>query len=326
MLHTSVSEGLQQFIARRYQSRASNDLLDYVFANHVFQRVDPELIDFLHSRRQELAAYLAQSAHRQALAAFCIHATTRYTYQRNQFLHFAGEYEQLLHAEYDQVIAQLASMLATPISRERLASAFAALLRQHHKRLRAILAAYCTAAQPGDLAHHPLLQTVPCDEYSPRFQLAVLGCNLRQLREPILDLGCGSDGRLVLFLRQQGLAAFGIDRFAPAGEHFVQGDWFAFDIGSRAWGTIIAHHTISTHFVYSHSHQLPIARQYAQLYRQILRSLAVGGAFCYAPGVPFFEARIASLPAYTITKTPIPLNDWLGIGAIAYATRIRRIV
>ena len=142
----------------------------------------------------------------------------------------------------------------------------------------------------------------------------------------VLDLGCGSDGRLVLFLRQQGLAAFGIDRFAPAGEHFVQGDWFAFDIGSRAWGTIIAHHTISTHFVYSHSHQLPIVRQYAQLYRQILRSLAVGGAFCYAPGVPFFEARIASLPAYTVTKTPIPLNDQLGIGAIAYATRIRRIV
>jgi hypothetical protein len=321
---TMIRDQLLAFLAQRYHGHVVRDLTDYMFANHLFHAVDPALIDFAHTYREGIGTYLAQPIHVDVLVAYCMRATKQYTYQRNQFINYTNNYDHVLHTEYRDLFARLHQLLHETASRDDLARGMATLVAGHHERLRLILASYCVSYQAGDLAEHPLLQTVPCEAYSARFQLQVLGLDVTKLREPVLDIGCGSAGNLVNFLRRKGYAAFGIDRLAPIGDSFFQSDWFDFDYTQQAWGTVIAHHALSTHFIYHHLHQTTTAPRYAKLYLAVLQSLAPGGSFCYAPGVPFFEEYLRALPGYPVTKTRIAPPTVLDIGEIAYATTITK--
>jgi hypothetical protein len=194
-------------------------------------------------------------------------------------------------------------------------------LQRHHERLRLIFASYCAITAQSDLKNNPFLQTVPCEEYSPRFQLEVLGIDLKEVEQPILDIGCGAEGKLVKFLREQGLDAFGLDRFAPGGDAFVQEDWFSFDYARRKWRTFIAHQSLSTHFVFNYLNNVPAADQYTVLFKKILFHLTPLGALYYAPGLPFFEEELEEDPRYEITRKTIA-DNLFGLGEIAYSTQI----
>jgi hypothetical protein len=115
-----------------------------------------------------------------------------------------------------------------------------------------------------------------------------------------------------------------MDRLAPAGPQFIQKDWFDFD-ARQNWGTIIAHQSISIHFIYNHLNNPKMAKQYARLFMGILSSLDEGGEFYYAPGLPFFEDEIEATGRYTVYKTSVAINTF-EIGEIAYSTRIQRTI
>jgi len=289
MRHSSLEELLIDSIDRRYKSHASKDLYDYIFSNRLFHSVDPSLIDFTLTHRDKIAAYLSSPANLQMLTEYCIRATQQYTYQRNQFINFTSAYNNRLAAEYRNFLWQLKTAIANATSAATLAKAYAAVLKHHHEQLRTILSTYCSTVSQTDLRQSPLLRSVPCQEYSAPLQLQILNVNVFGLMEPILDIGCGTEGSVVHFLRNQGYAAFGIDRLAPSAPHFFQADWLNFDYSQNSWGTILAHQSLSTHFIYYHLH-LPVqAVEYARLFMKILDSLQPGGAFYYAPGLPFFE-------------------------------------
>jgi hypothetical protein len=70
---------------------------------------------------------------------------------------------------------------------------------------------YPDALQEG-LRGSPDVGKVTYGEYSADLQLELLGIDTATIKQPILDIGCGSQANLVGHLRSLGLEAYGIDR------------------------------------------------------------------------------------------------------------------
>jgi hypothetical protein len=316
---------LLESITRRFHSNADLSLSDYIFSNSLFHTIEAEQVQFMFVHRAEIVNYLASPQAVAELVGHCIDSTKRYTYERNQFVNFAGEYEELMNARYTDFIGQIRHALEKSETNARLEMALLGVLQEHHERLRLIMASYCVTYQEQDLHANPLLRTVPCEEYSAPFQLSILGLDLNELVEPVLDIGCGSNGALVHYLRQRGIIAHGIDRLAPGGSFFFQDDWFDFDYTSRPWGSILAHQSLSTHFIYAYLHQPASIEKFARLTMRILGSLRRNAFLCYAPGMPFFDRQIEKMEDFTVVRQKICM-DLPEIEPIAYSTKIRRVL
>jgi hypothetical protein len=168
-------------------------------------------------------------------------------------------------------------------------------------------------------------------EYSAELQRKLLGLTDHAWREPIVDLGCGIEARLVQDLRERGLEATGIERRGRAA-FIVAKDWFDVHFEPESLGTVISHLAFSLQFLHHHWRPGDRAYDYARKYMEILRSLIKGGRFCYAPGLPFIEDMIDQTK-YQVTTLPLPeplastlgsLRD-LGTGrSVAYACQVRR--
>ncbi len=322
---TDLEARLLASIKQRYQNHAAKDLTDYIFANYLFHPVEPAIIDFACALKNDIAAYLDHPSHLHRLIEYCVRSTKQYTYQRNQFINFTRFYDELLYAEYERFFNRIKQLLITRNTHAAIANSFSVATQEHHQNLHLILASYCIFYQDDDLEKNPLLRTTPCEEYSIPFQLRLLKTNPADLKEPILDIGCGASGELVHYFREKGYMAFGLDRLAPTADYFFQQDWLNFYFSRQAWGTITAHQSFSTHFIYHHLHNPNEANIYAGLYMSILASLKPDGSFFYAPGLPFFEKILAKTNNYEINRTPIATNNNLGIDEILYSVKVSKI-
>jgi len=139
-----------------------------------------------------------------------------------------------------------------------------------------------------------LLQPIPASEYSADFQLMILGMDADSLLEPVLDIGCGQSANLVNFLRNEGVEAYGIDRFVYDDQYLIQGDWLDYHFRAASWGTLISNLGFSVHFIHHHLREDGEYKLYADKYMQILNSLVPGGSLYYAPGLPFIECFLDS--------------------------------
>lgn len=170
---------------------------------------------------------------------------------------------------------------------------------------------------------------VPNAEYSVELQLSILGLEVETLRPPILDVGCGPGARLVHHLRGLGLEAWGVDR--DSSEPVVIGaDWLDYDYGERRWGTVISHQAFSLHFLHHHFRRGEAAHRHGEVYAAILKGLAPGGAFVYAPALPFVESVLPNSD-YRIERRPLPAElgaglEWVRRLApemeVSYASRV----
>ncbi|WP_161605068.1 hypothetical protein [Brevibacillus massiliensis] len=168
---------------------------------------------------------------------------------------------------------------------------------------------------------------IPCHEYTPELQIRLLGIELSQLQEPILNIGAGKEGKLVRFLRENGCEAYGIDKFCETDGYMHRADWLSFSFEANTWGTVISHMAFSNHFRHHHLRRDGQPRQYAEKYMEILHSIKHAGSFYYAPGLPFIEDL---LPAeqFAVRRTPvIPGKDdqssWFGYPYAAQVTVYR---
>jgi len=119
--------------------------------------------------------------------------------------------------------------------------------------------------------------------------MTVLKIDLKDMMEPVLDIGCGKQGHFVNYLCKQGIEATGIDRFSISGCNLVKADWLEYNYGMDIWGTVISHLGFSNHFKHHHLREDGNYIEYARKYMQILKSLKIGGRFHYAPDLPFME-------------------------------------
>ncbi|MBC9933483.1 class I SAM-dependent methyltransferase [Chitinophaga qingshengii] len=151
----------------------------------------------------------------------------------------------------------------------------------------------------------PQLKPVVCAEYEAALQLNVLRLDLAMLQQPVLDLGCGSQATLVRWLRQRGIAAYGVDRFIASPEPYLKtGDWLDISLPPGYWGTIISNLSFSNHFLHHHYRDSPDCTRYAAKYREILQALRPGGSYHYAPALPMVETYL-SPEEFQLQRMPV---------------------
>ena len=149
-----------------------------------------------------------------------------------------------------------------------------------------------------------MIESVACSEYSPDLQIEILQIDIDRIIEPVLDIGCGQQGSLVLYLRQKGVEAYGFDRFAFGTPVLLNSDWFDYKFEKDKWGTLTSHLGFSNHFQHHHFRRDGNFIDYAKKYMDILSSLKIGGCFHYAPDLPFVEQYLDK-DKYQLTKRSI---------------------
>ncbi|NDP20310.1 MAG: class I SAM-dependent methyltransferase [Paludibacter sp.] len=167
-----------------------------------------------------------------------------------------------------------------------------ALSQQHYENLCNWLVQ--TNAFAGEMysPDQEFAQPVACSEYAPDLQLAIFQIKIENLRKPMLDVGCGREMNLVNFLRDNGLEAYGIDRFENENPYYQKADWLEYSFENEKWGTIISNLGFSNHFIHHNLRADGNYREYAQKYMEILQSLQPNGSFYYAPDLPFIEMHL----------------------------------
>jgi SAM-dependent methyltransferase len=135
---------------------------------------------------------------------------------------------------------------------------------------------------------------VACSEYPSDLQLNILNLKLIDLIEPVLDIGCGRELNLVNYLRDNGIEAYGIDRFDNENPYYTKTDWLEYDFENEKWGSLISNLGFSNHFIHHNLRTDGNYLGYAKKYMEILASLKPGGSFYYAPDLPFIEKHLDS--------------------------------
>lgn len=149
-----------------------------------------------------------------------------------------------------------------------------------------------------------LVEPVLCAEYSPELQLEILRIDTTHLKEPVLDIGCGKGGKLVIYLHGLGIEAYGFDRFAFDNLFLTNSDWFEFTFGIEKWGTITSNMGFTNHFTHHHFRNDGCYIDYAKKYMDILNSLKPDGSFHYAPDL-FFIEQYLDVSKYQLTSKKI---------------------
>jgi hypothetical protein len=219
--------------------------------------------------------------------------------EANQFLNFKHDDIVRLQNLYDKVIRQVCHQAG-----EMAEETVRGLLDAHYLNLQDYLEETNGKEIFKKYRERPLLFEVACANYSADFQLSLLGVPVKEIREPVMDIGCGESANLVFFLRGVGVETVGLDRDAKASHCLFKQNWFEYCFEPNTWGTLISHAAFSNHFMHHHMRADGKYEAYARKYMEILNSLKIGGSFIYSPGLPFMEELIRSLAIYRVERNP----------------------
>jgi hypothetical protein len=303
--------------AQRLRDLSRTRLGDILDASPHLRTLSPAMEQSARRHRPALLAELREPGHRERIARTLAGATRDFLHREHQFVHVDAVREQALVELYGELVDGCVRVLASPAPWPRVADDLGGALTRHHDRLRELVIELL--AECGSLPRRgERLGDVVCAEYSPGLQLEVLGVRAPELEAPLLDLGCGARGALAKELRRGGLdPVLGLDRSAPAEAGFLRASWFDVSFPPEAWRTVLAHHSFSLHFLHAHIRSAEQARRFAAKYVEILSSLAAGGAFLYAPGLPFVETLL-DRSAYAVSVRSVGSTGQT-------ATRIQRL-
>ena len=175
----------------------------------------------------------------------------------------------------------------------------------HYPRLSRWIKALYPEQFLEQLKFTPKVGAVVCEEYSAQFQMDLLGIALECIKEPVLDIGCGHEGRLVRYLRSKNVEAYGFDRSLASQESYLRKqDWFDYVFEADRWGTIVSNMAFTNHLIYAHRHDYEQFEQYLLKTKEILAALVEGGSFYYAPGLPFIE-RLLNPTQFKLDSTQV---------------------
>lgn len=141
----------------------------------------------------------------------------------------------------------------------------------------------------------PGIGRVTYEEYSAEMQIELLGVDVAHIKQPIIDVGCGSQANLVRYFRLLGIEAYGIDRYLEIHEPYLtQVDWFDYCFESSRWGTIVSNMGFTNHLNYAYLHDFSQLEHYLLKMKEIVESLTTSGCFYYAPSLPFIEDKLST--------------------------------
>ncbi len=258
--------------------------------------LDPEFTAVL----EELVSGAAVLPDPAAMAALAASALIERVHAVNQFIRVDGTARKDLEEIY----------ISSWTALKRSADVEGTLRASHYPALRAWLTGLYPRRLARELSAAPRVGAVSCAEYSAELQIRVLGLEIRALKEPILDIGCGRSASLVTWLRAQGFDARGIDRAvdSPA-PWLLEADWLEHEYAPEAWGTIVSNLAFSNHYIFTQTWDPARAPAYEAAFDRILRSLSPSGSLHYAPGAPGLEARAAP-PRYEVIRRPVSAGSY----------------
>ena len=218
------------------------------------------------------------------VVSFAAQALLKRLYAVNQYLNIGDEQVEELKEIYRQTWL---TMLSTGNVRS--------VLRQVHYPA---LSRWLAALYPKEFRKHlrsaPEVGHVVYEEYSAKLQIELLQIDVAELKQPVLDIGCGSQANLVRHLRSLGIDAYGFDRQLEICESsLAQSDWFEYPFEAGKWGSIVSNMAFTNHLNYAYRHDVSQLEPYLLKMKEILAALAPGGSFYYAPALPFVEDRLA---------------------------------
>ncbi len=317
-------------ILSRYRRSRNRTMLDVYRIDPLFLDVDREFLEFVLSHRAEVSAVLADPGKRESLVCLFVDETLRYSYENNQFVHFDEKERQVFLAIYRGYVEAIRDVIAASPDLDGLRNALSEVIAAHFRRLRANISRFFDPGTADNLRDNLVFQKAVCSEYSPEFQLKLMGIDPSGLPEPALDIGCGQSGRLVKYLASIGLDARGADRLVDEHPLLAACDWFDFPFLPESWGAVISHMAFSNHFLFHHRYRNGLPERYARLYLQILGSLKPGGVFIYSPGLPFIE-RFLPPEKYRVRRRRCQASSAAGLRAaraaqedFLYTTRVER--
>jgi len=282
-----------------------------------------QTLRFLTDHADEVATALASgdnaSGLRGELADRATRAVAAWIWQQNQYVVAGTDWHDALRRHHAETLSSLASGLE---SRDADAAALAAWLRMLVEAYLSGIRTLVESAWPAAQSLDALYSETICAEYSPELQCELLGLDLDQLREPVLDIGCGETAQLVKSLAERGVDVLGIDRRAPDTPNTSRADWLELDIERGAWGTIIAHMSFANHFVFHDRVGSSEAPRYARQWTALLHGLRSKGALHYAPALPFVEAHLPR-DVFELERRRIPAHG-TGGALEPHAVVIRR--
>ncbi len=136
---------------------------------------------------------------------------------------------------------------------------------------------------------------VTYEEYSAELQIELLGIDIAHIKQPVIDIGCGSQANLVRYFRSLDVEAYGIDRQLEIHESYLnQVDWFDFYFEPGGWGTVISNMGFTNHLNYAYLHDISQLEHYLLKMKEIIESLSASGYFYYAPSLPFVEDKLSA--------------------------------
>lgn len=212
----------------------------------------------------------------------------------NHYLSFREEDEQQLKEIYSDLFFKIKEGSQT----------IEILSEEHYQKLKGWLrnaTPYVEQVQPGE---HRQPNAIACFEYDASLQLNVLKIDKDHLKSPVLDIGCSPEGYLPGYLHENGLEAYGINRFEANPPFVEKADWLYFDYQAQQWGSIISNLGFSTHFKRHYQAGDQKYKEYSRAYEIILQSLKPGGSFYYAPSLPFIEHHLDQ-DTYKVIRYPI---------------------
>ncbi len=291
---------LTNFVLRRYKSNARRSMRDVYELDQTFTRLEKDNLDFMYENRAGVASILADPCYSESLAQVFVKSSLEFTYNNNQYIHLDKEEQNRLLGLYQSYLQGMKTVLQSSPSFPEFERDFTRLVRDHFNDLSLNISRFFDREAGWQVQENIILKQVVCSEYSPDFQLSLMGLNLNELREPVLDLGCGKNGPLVKYLRGKGIKALGVDRLVENTPGLKEVDWFDIDFKPHNWGTVLSHMAFSNHFLFQHRYKYGNPNRYARLYMNILHSLMPGGSFVYTPELPFIEKY---LPAEQFSVT-----------------------
>jgi hypothetical protein len=272
-------ENLKNHLKQQIKFNSGKNLLaDEEFNSLKLIEVNESLVESIQNMDAETEKQMIDYLADEALQEFC---------RVNQYFAFNAESVESLKAIYRQLNKNIKALDSNAGKTE-----LDKLSKQHYSHLCDWLVQTNAFAGKMYATDQEYVQPVACSEYPPDLQLSVLHIDLKNLLEPVLDVGCGREMNLVNFLRDNGIEAFGIDRFDNENPYYTNIDWLEYPFETNKWGSIISNLGFSNHFIHHNAREDGNYREYAQKYMEIVQSLQPGGSFYYSPALPFIEKHL----------------------------------
>jgi hypothetical protein len=273
---------IENSIQQQLETNRSKNLL-YENVEQIME-IDPAFLAALEELLDATPAKNQPENISSEVVSFAAQALLKRLYAVNQYLSIGDRQVEELKEIYRQTWL---TMLSTGNVRS--------VLRQVHYPA---LSRWLADLYPTEFRKHlraaPQVGHVVYEEYSAKLQIELLQIDVAGLKQPVLDIGCGSLANLVRHLRALGIQACGFDRQLEIREPYLeQSDWFEYPFEAGKWGSIVSNMAFTNHLNYAYRHDVSQLELYLLKMKEILEALAAGGSFYYAPSLPFVEERLA---------------------------------